>query len=85
MIVYLYNPLCKHKSYPFLLFYSVRILTLVPHAVFCYSSKTIGVRLLKVCDFYCQPITHHLVCFLVTRDLSCCHGNPIFNTCLTKK
>ena len=22
-------------------------------AVFCYSSKTVGARLLKLCDFYC--------------------------------
>ena len=46
--------------------------------------KTVGARLLKPCNFYCQPITHHLVCFLVTRDLSCCYGNPISNTCLPK-
>ena len=24
-----------------------------PKAVFCYSSKTVGARLLKLCDFYC--------------------------------
>ena len=51
---------------------------------FRYSSKTFGARLLKLCDFYCY-CTHHLVYFLVTRDLSCCHGNPIFNTFLAKK
>ena len=27
---------------------------------------------------------HHLVYFLVSRDLSCCHGNPVSNTCLVK-
>ena len=56
-----------------------------PKAVFCYSSKTVGARLLKLCDFYCLPITNHLVYFLVTRDLSCCHGNPVFNRGLAKK
>ena len=53
-------------------------------AVF-YSSKTVDARLLKLRFFYCYPITHHLVCFLVTRDLSCCHGNLILNRCLAKK
>ena len=24
-----------------------------PQAVFCYSSKTVGARLLKLCGFYC--------------------------------
>ena len=24
-----------------------------PLEVFCYSSKTVGARLLKLCDFYC--------------------------------
>ena len=55
-----------------------------PRQCFCYSSKTVGTRLLKLCDFYCKPITHHLVNLLVTRDLSCSHGNPIFNTRLAK-
>ena len=45
---------------------------------FCYSSKTVGTRLLKLCDFYSWPITHHLVYLLVTKDLNCCHGNLIF-------
>ena len=26
---------------------------LPPQAVFCYSSKTVGARLLKLCGFYC--------------------------------
>ena len=25
----------------------------LPQAVFCYSSKTVGARLLKLCGFYC--------------------------------
>ena len=25
---------------------------------FCYSSKTVGTRLLKLCDFHSWPITH---------------------------
>ena len=53
--------------------------------LFCYSSKTVGARLLKLCDLYFKVIAHHLVYFLVTRDLSFCHSNPIFNTCLAKK
>ena len=56
-----------------------------PQEVFCCSSKTVGPRLLKLCGYYCYPITHHLVYFLVTRDLSYCHGNPILNRCLAKK
>ena len=27
---------------------------------FCYCSKTVGARLLKLCGFYCWPLTHHL-------------------------
>ena len=57
----------------------------LPPGSFCYRSKMIGARLLKLCGFYCWPITHHLVYFLVTRDISCCHGNPILNTFLVKK
>ena len=57
----------------------------LPEAVFCYSSKTVGARLLKLCGFYCYPITRHLVSFLVARDLSCCHGNLNPNRCLAKK
>ena len=46
-----------------------------PQAVFCYSSTF----LLQLSFF-----AHHLVYFLVTRDLTCCHGNPILNRCLAK-
>ena len=56
-----------------------------PRQFFCYSSKPVGARLLKLCGFYCQPIAHNLVYFLVTWDLSCCHGNLILNRRLAKK
>ena len=52
-----------------------------PRQFFCCSTKTVGARLLKLCEFYCLPITHHLVYFLVTRDLSYCYGNLILNRC----
>ena len=29
----------------------------LPPGIFCYSLKTVGDRLLKLCDFYCWPIT----------------------------
>ena len=39
-----------------------------PRKFLCYSSKIVGTRLMKHCDLYCQPITHHLVYLLVERD-----------------
>ena len=41
-----------------------------PGSFFCYSSKTVGARLLKLCILYYQNIIHDLVYFLVTRDVT---------------
>ena len=58
--------------------------SLTPRQFFSYCSKTVGARLLKLCDFYCWLIAHHFVYCTVIRDLSCCLGNPISNMCLAK-
>ena len=52
-----------------------------PQAGFCHSSKTVAETLwLLLLAYYTS-----FGVLLVTKDLSCCQGNPIFNTCLAKK